>query len=279
MDRSLLVFLHLAKTGGRTVDTVLRNTFGPAYVQAESLRPHRPVGLDDDAFIAPVYTPADLDRLHRHCPWLRAVGGHTLTLDAGFHRHRPVRYLAFLREPLARGASHFQYHQAATPHPLDWDRWCAWREHHNHQTRFFAADGDPRRAMTAIEEHGVFVGLLEKFEESLLLARRLVAPELHLAYHRSNTAGDNSLARELLADAGARDRLQAMYAADIPLYAWVRDHLWPRYEAAYGPDLADHAALLRQNPSRGFRRLPDLAARIQHRFWIEPWVARQRRRP
>ena len=279
MAEDLLAFLHLAKTGGRTFDTVLRGTYGPGYVQAESLRPLRGVDeVDDGDFIAPVWGPDDLRRLRRHCPWLRAVGGHPLTLWSELHTLTPVRYVAFMREPLARGASHYQFHVATADEPLDWDDWCAWPEHHQHQVRYFDFGGDARRAIAAIEHHGVFVGLLERFEESLLLLRRLLAPELRLAYRRSNTARDNTLAREILADPARRDDLRRMYAQEFPLHAWVTEELWPRYEAAYGPGLADDAARLRADPARGFRVWPDRLARAQHRFWIDPWVRRQRRR-
>ena len=65
MAEPLLAFLHLAKTGGRTLDTVFRSTYGAGYVQAEALRPMQPVGRDDGEFIAPVYGPDDLGRDRR----------------------------------------------------------------------------------------------------------------------------------------------------------------------------------------------------------------------
>jgi hypothetical protein len=271
MSRPLVAFLHLAKTGGRTVDTVLRSTYGPGYVQAEPWRPLAEIGAAVDDFMAPTYGPEDLRRLRRLCPWLRAVGGHTITLWSGLHRVEPVRYVAFLREPIARGASHYQYHVATHEEPLDWDRWCAWTEHHQHQVRYFDRAGDPQAAIAAIEEQGVFVGLLERFEESLLLMRKLAIPELQCGYERRNTASTNNLARDLRADPAKVERLREMYAGEFPLYEWVRDVLWPRYEAAYGPGLAEDAARLKADPARGFRRWHDRAGRAQHRFWIEPW--------
>jgi hypothetical protein len=273
-QRPLLVFCHLAKTGGRTVDTVLRSTYGPGYVQAEALqRPRRP-GTGGREPIIPAYTAADLRRLRRRVPWMRAVGGHTLTVWGGLHEAAPIRYVAFLREPLARGASHYQYHVNHVAEPLDWDAWCAWPEHHDHQVRYFDRDGDPGRAIAAIEAQDVFVGLLERFEESLLLLQRLVAPELRPAFLRRNTAESNEVARALLADRQRREQLRGMYAREFPLYAYVRDVMWPRYEAAYGPTLAADAARLRAEPARGFRHWPDRLARAQHRFWIEPWKRR-----
>ena len=278
MSRPLLLFLHLAKTGGRTLDTVFRNTYGAAYVQAEPWRPPHPMGWGDGEFILPTYDPDDVRRLLRLCPWARAVGGHPLTLWSGAHTVRRVRYVAFLREPVSRGASHYQYHVNTNADPLDWDAWCRWREHHNHQARYFDHDGDPQRAIAAIEENNVFVGLLERFEESLLLLKKLVAPELHLAYQRRNTAESNDLARSLKEDPVRREQLREMYAADLPLYQWVHEVLWPRYEQAYGPTLAADAARLKADPGRDFRCWHDRAGRGLHRFWVEPAIQRAQRR-
>jgi len=271
MPRPLVVFLHLGKTGGRTVDTVLRSTYGPGYVQAEPWQPLRPIGGRSPDFMVPTYGPDDLRRCRRLFPWMRAIGGHTLTLWSDLHTVEPVRYLAFLREPLARGASHYQYHVNSQAHPLDWDAWCAWPEHHNHQVRFFDRGGDPQAAIRAIETHGVFVGLLERFAESLLLLRRLAVPELRCGYRRRNTAESNAIAHGLLADPAQREDLRRLYAAEFPLYEWVRDVLWPRYEAAYGPGLAADAARLVADPDREFRRWHDRAGRAAHRGGGEPW--------
>ncbi len=277
MSRPLLVFLHLAKTGGRTLDTVFRNTYGAGYVQAEAWRATRPMGWGDGEFIIPTYEPDDVRRLLRLCPWARAIGGHPLTLWSGAHEVRPVRYVAFLREPVSRGISHYQYHVNTNPDPLGWDAWCDWREHHNHQARYFDRAGDSAAAIAAIQQHGVFVGLLERFEESLLLLQKLVAPELHPAYLRRNTAESNDVARELRSDPDRCARIRDMYAADIPLYDWVRNELWPGYEHAYGPGLAEDARSLAADPASGFRRWPDRAGRALHRFWVEPAVERARR--
>jgi hypothetical protein len=278
MARSTLAFLHVAKTGGRTVDTVLRGTYGGGYILAEPLREPRPVGTGGREFLLPTYGPDDYRWLRRRIPWLRAIGGHTLTLWSGLHEVEPVRYVAFLREPLARAASHYQFHVNTTPAPLDWEAWCAWPEHHDHQVRFFDPEGRCDQAIAAIQTHGVFVGLLERFEESLLLLRQLVAPELRCAYQRSNTARSNELARSLLADPQRCEEMRAMYAGEFPLYAWVRDELWPRYVAAYEGDLAADAARLRADPAAGYRRRHDRVAWAVHHLWVAPWQRLARRR-
>jgi len=271
MAHPLLVFLHLAKTGGRTMDTVLRNTYGPGYVQAVPWSPPREMGADGEDFILPVYDPDDFRRLQRLCPWMRAVGGHSLTMWSQLHTVRPVRYFAFMREPTARAASHYQYHVATAPEPLDWETYCDWPEHYNSQVRFFSRDADPDEAIRLIKEHGVFIGLLERFEESLLLLQRLVAPELVPYYMRRNTAGSTTIAKDLMADPDSRQRLREMNSAEFPLHDFVVNELWPQYEQAYGPTLAEDAARLKADPGLGFRHWHDRSGRALHKFWVGPW--------
>lgn len=279
MTRPLLAFLHIAKTGGRSVETMLRSSYGPAYCHALPWRrPLRPGEAGRPLAIA-TYDRDDLRRLRRLCPFMRAVGGHAVTLWSGLHDVQPVRYFAFLREPVARMASHYQFHRATVPAPLDLDGWCAWHEPRELQTKYFSADGDPRAAIAAIERHGVFVGLLERFDESLLLLRRLAAPELNPAYRRENTAGSNSLAKRMLADPATRSRLAALVEGEQELYAWVRDELFPRQVEAYGAAaLAADLERFRADPGRGFNAGNDLLHRGYERLWLRPAVGRARRR-
>jgi hypothetical protein len=72
--------------------------------------------------------------------------------------------------------------------------------------------------------------------------------------------------------------MRALYAGEFPLYAWVRDELWPRYVAAYAGDLAADAARLRADPAAGYRRRHDRAAWAVHHLWVAPWQRVARRR-
>lgn len=119
----------------------------------------------------------------------------------------------------------------------------------------------------------MFVGLMERYEESLLLLKKLVAPELNPAYRRVNVGRSSSRgrARELLDDAKAVADLHRIHAADFPVYEHVRDVLWPRWCEAYGPTLAEDAERLRADPEAGFNRFNDKVQRGVRRFWVNPW--------
>lgn len=268
---SMLAFIHVAKTAGSTMDRILANSYGCAYSHAENWTELLPTGDRNGSFTVPKYDEADFRRLKRICPWLRCVGGHAIALWSGVENVQPTRFFAFLREPLKRGASHYQYHLRHDPDPLGWEDWVEWPVHHDHQVKMFSRSVSVEEAVERIESLGVFVGLMEAFDESLLLARRLVAPGLKLGYERTNTARDNEVARRLLGDPVTRAQLERMYAKDIALYDHVRNELFPRYREQYGPDLQHDLATFDGGPARGYDRARLLAHRAQRRYWIEPW--------
>ncbi len=277
-ERKMLVFIHVAKTAGRTVETLLRSTFGARYCHAELWEDKLPTGDPRGPFNVPKYDESDFRRLKRLCPWMRCVGGHAATLWSGIDRVQPTNYFAFLRDPLARGASHFQFHQRSEPNPLNWDQWVDWEVHHNHQVKMFSPDCDVDQAIAAIEEHKVFPGLMENFDESLILLKRLVAPELNLSYRRTNTASDKSIARGLLADPVKRAQLAEMYKLDQVLYDHVKTVVYPRFQEEYGAGLAQAVADFHAGPGRGLNKMNIQANRIIRRFWVEPWGEHFRKR-
>lgn len=277
---SMLAFIHVAKTAGSTMDRILANSFGGAYCHAEYWSDLLPTGDADGEYTVPKYDAADFRRLKRLCPWMRCIGGHSVTLWSGLEEVQPTRYFAFLREPVARGASHYQYYLRHDKNPLDWDDWVNWKVHHDHQLKMFSRSVDIQEAVEAIDRLGVFVGLMEHFDESLLMLRKLVAPELRLGYERSNAARDNDVAHRLLNDPGTRQQLEEMYAGDRLLYDHVKQNIFPRYRAQYGPDLVGDLADFSGGPKQGFGRRRLIVHRVMRRFWIEPWgrYVRGRRR-
>lgn len=274
----ILAFVHVAKTAGRTVETMLRSTYGAGYIHAEPPRERGTAGDASGPFTVPKFDVEDFRRLKRICPWMRCVGGHAVALWSGLEQVQPTRWFAFLRDPVARGASHFQFHRQTDPRPLDWDDWVRWEVHHNHQVKMFSRDCNVDEAIEQIERLGVFVGLMEHFDESLVLLQRLLAPELRIGYERTNTATDRSIARDLLADPLKREQLAEMYALDRVLYDHVAGTLYPRWREEYGPGLEEAAARLADGASADLNRTNLIAHRLVRRYWIEPWSRRFRSR-
>ena len=251
----MLGFIHIAKTGGQTVQSMLSSAFGPAHTEAIHWRaPVATVGAGQ-RFVVPKYSPDDFRRLLRLCPWTRSVSGHPVALWSGLHEVVPdVRYFCLVRDPVRRGASHYQFQVRTEAPDLSWREWIAWPVHHNHQVKMLARKGTAAEAIAAIRRHNVFVGLTERFDESLVLLRKLVAPGINIAYRRTNTASSNEIARALLEDPAARADMERVYAEDRILYEFVRDELYPEYVRRYGPGLEEDVAAFRAARERRFNR-------------------------
>jgi len=93
----LYLFLHVAKNGGVTVSRYLDQSFGRHALHLESKAPRK-----DDIWAGIVQRRPDLDRL-------RAIHGHRVF--HGLHEvvDREPRYFTFLREPVARTVSLYNF--------------------------------------------------------------------------------------------------------------------------------------------------------------------------
>ena len=157
---------------------------------------------------------------------------------------------------------------------LDWEDWVKWEVHHDHQLKMISPEVDLDDAIRRLGDERVFVGLMERFDESLVMFRRLCAPDLNIAYRRENTASDNTIARGLLDDPRSEAQIREMYAGEFPLHEWVTNELFPRYERAYGPSLADDVAAFRAEGQRSYSRFNVLRHKVHQRVVFRPRLAR-----
>lgn len=246
----MIAFVHVAKTGGRTIEAMLRSAHGWRHCDAQHLRPIPREDPSRVRFSIPKYGPEEIAQLKSLMPGLKSLGGHHVALWSDVEQVIPdVQYLIFLREPLKRGASHYQYHLQNDDYTglfgfrnFEWDKWVNWETHHNHQVKMLSPRVDVDEAIRLIESKGAFVGLMERFDESLVLFKKLFAPDLRIAYRRKNTASDNSIARSLLADERKKAQIKEMYAKEFPLYEYVANELYPRFQREYGSSLEEDVA-------------------------------------
>lgn len=252
----MLAFVHIEKAAGTSVHQILKRSYGMRYCPVEAWR------FDDAPFSA-----RDLRWLGLLYPRLLALGGHCMRPYGDLPAARPdVRWWTLLREPLARCASHYQYQVQRMGKREPFEAWIANPRYRDFQTRKLVGTDDAEAAIRTLEERFVFVGLAERFDESMLLLRRLLGDErLKLVYEPDrpeNVAADDAPKRELLGDPQQRARLEAANRADLRVYEYVLRVLYPRAQAAYGEDLERDLARLREAPLRPGadwrRRLSDL---------------------
>jgi hypothetical protein len=176
-----VIFLHIGKTAGSTMRQILKRQFPSS--QTMTVRARRRPREE---------TLADFARLpeaERMRP--RLIMGHTVF---GLHEHvpRPCRYVTMLRDPARLAISQYRYvlrtpghrhhDQAQGMSLLEYVESGLALEMDNSQTRAVAGDiGTPYRGCTPemletakrnLAEHFAWVGITERFDESVVLLGR-----------------------------------------------------------------------------------------------------------
>ena len=241
----MLVFIHINKTGGRTVRYILRSSFGLRHCEVEPWHAR---------WTGPPFAARDLPRLRKLYPTLESIAGHRLHGFVDLQENgTEFRYFTLMREPLRTCASRFQYNvQYRGKKDLIFEEWIQRDWPRNYQTKMIAGVADVDEAIRIIQARPVFVGLTERFDESLVLLKALMADSLNIAYKRVNVARNNSLAESLLSTESTRQILIEANQADLELYDYVRHVIYPTQQREYGSSLEANVADYQQTRGRNF---------------------------
>lgn len=267
-----LIFLHIPKTAGSTFHSVLnaryprdaiQNVFGSRYTEPAI-----------EAFMArPRETHAHIRLLKGHMPF-------------GLHRNLPGRsaYITFLRDPVDRVMSQYYYVRRNPHNPLH-ERVVGGNMSiaefvssgiapgmNNGQCRFLHGDIDeyafdecPPAMLDAvranIDAHFLCVGVMERFDESLLLMSQRVGWASPPHYIRKNVSKTRTSIRSL--DDDDREVIESFNQLDLQLYAAARAELDKTLSGM--PEFADELAAFKDRNRRLAARWGWLPDRF-HRF-------------
>jgi hypothetical protein len=273
----MYAFVHIDKTGGRTVRAMLRNSLGTGHCEIRTPYARRPADPNDRSVYV---TAADLHRVRRIYRGLRGIAGHNVKPYSDLQSEAPdLRYFTFLRDPVQRWLSHYK-NKAGQYGREDFERWAAATWTHDFQTRTLAGEADAGRAIELLERQVGFVGLTEAFDESLLmLGQWLGEPGYRPEYRAVNRLEDKSRRRDesrartdlgYLEEPAVRARLEQINAVDRQVYDWAVRQRFERQRAAYRGDLAaDVAAMRARNRDLGEWTEP-LSSRLLRNWVYKP---------
>jgi hypothetical protein len=225
-------FVHIPKTAGSTVKFVLRNSFGIRHCDIRGVGKSRRIH------------PFDLRLARAVCPGLLSISGHSLIHPTEVLEG--VEFFTFLRDPVARVASAYAHHVRGNRGKrlgepvLTLEEFVARGKQGGYQTYQIAGCPDVEKAKAILRERFFFVGLVERFDESLGALAALSPHPLDTRYERRNTAppGD-PVKKSVLEDPAHRALVEAANRSDRALYEWAASTLCPelleKARAAAGP--------------------------------------------
>lgn len=216
-DRTV-IFLHLPKAAGSTLNRVIAQQYAPAEIYKTAGKPLPVIGSE---------LVAELQ--------VRLIAGH---IGFGVHSFltRPFTYITVLRDPVERMLSHYHFARKLTTHPLHAEivnglsLGAAARRLANLQTRYLADESVRGTSETAgrdalesakenVSRHFAVAGLAERFEETLLLLGRNLGWKIRPVANSNVTRGRPK--RRAHSDEELQS-IREMNALDCELYDWVR---------------------------------------------------------
>jgi hypothetical protein len=267
-------FVHIEKTGGTTVHSVLRRSFGVRHCDIRLPLAKRTADRRD---FEPHVKSADLRRARRLYRNLRGISGHVVRAYADLDAECPeLKFFTFLREPMARYRSHFLNRGLRYRH-ADFNDWLSDGRLHNWQTKIVAGEASADKAIDIMSARFGMIGLTERFDQSLLLlgcwlSDRDFRPE----YQRLNQLADKRRPRDIdreksdtsyLESEAVGAQIREANAEDIKVYNYVTQVVYPRQIAAYDGDLAADLESLRER-NRGGERLVEPALSVFVRNYV-----------
>ena len=198
------------KTAGQTVCDILRNSFGHNHC---------------DLRCGDLATRADIAFARQFYPNLQSLGGHSIRPWSDLREIPELRFFAFLRDPVERCLSHFQFDVQRNGHRIDFLEWLP--QNANYQTKILSRSDNASTAIDVLKARVGCIGFVEDFDRSLTLLQRWSGHQLDLSYQSRNRAKGNSVKQAVLANPEHVTALHESNRADQEVYRYARDVIYP----------------------------------------------------
>jgi len=269
----MMIFTHVRKTAGTSFRFVLENTFGVGHCHSQH--------AETDFF-----TQSDLDFARKVFPGLKSIAGHNLVAPLRFSVPEPF-YMTFLREPISRVISHYQYFGNRKFSGSFEKCLGSVGDLQNLMVKCLAGEENLDQAKRVLETCH-FVGLMEQFDLSLHMLGRLSPHKLNLNYQfrrktvvGKNTEGNTVDRDSLLKDRRLMDLAREHNKLDLELYRFATEEIFPRLCQKAGlksgdtvPTYATYHGVLKPKylAGRAYNKIYRILCKLRHRDDASPGV-------
>jgi len=213
----MLVFSHIPKTAGTTFNAILRKNFGSSLI---SVFPE-----DGD-----VYQKSDFESDFKQDRHPAGISSHALKPFTDFNElESKFEWVTFLRDPVERYVSQYIHQQTGNSEHFKMDifSWARNYGRSNWQVKWLAGEENLEKAIEVAEKKITFIGVVEHFDESLVLMNQCLREPLDISYDAPlMVVRDRSLKNELLNDEETRAFIVEQNELDIKFYNYVLDNIF-----------------------------------------------------
>ena len=212
----MLAFIHIEKSAGQTFTRIIENNY--------VLRTCRVAPLKKENL--GVFRWDDLKTLLRINPFLKAIAGHSIVPYSDLSDHVPnIRYITILRDPEKRYISQYQYWMQVLNYKNSFEKFLSLEDIKNFQTKKIAGCEDLSVAKNIIRKKIFLTGIVEEFDNFLLILKKKMAPELfNIDYRRKNVAKSNIIKNLIYQKFEKyKEQIHKNNQIDIELYKFVKD--------------------------------------------------------
>lgn len=228
----MLIFFHMVKTAGTTINYIFRNNFGINYVDVYSVIKKK------DILRRNIVTKDDLEYFLKRNNRIRCISGHAVRPFCDFEGlSTRQKYITFLREPVSRYISHYNHHLVNRKDGLSFEDWLSDPKEKNYQVKFIANEDNLSKAKEYLTAKLNFVGLVENFNLSLVLMKQLLPLPLdfEIRYKKINAARRYNT-KENLSSAIIK-KIIKNNELDISLYNFAKNELFEKQKIQYEGNL------------------------------------------
>ncbi len=244
----VLIFFHIPKTGGVTMDRVIEHCLLDQYFNAYLEVPDTALLVRSTAKVAKMFHQLPIERQRAVC----CLIGSSFAMDVDTIFDRPSKFFTIVRHPVDRVISHFFYIRITSRMPcypfikdLTLEQYLdsgIGLDHDNHQMRMLSGcpeldapwDLEGRKISTPpverrhlemakrnIEERFIAAAPLEEFAALVWFFKRLYGWPFHRVLFQIHNETPNRPKLEAVSEA-TRKRLETLNQYDIELYGWVK---------------------------------------------------------
>ncbi len=266
MKKKILAFLHINKAAGTTLTHILRMNFFLQHFDVQQLFNSS----------SEVFQNKDLNKILRINPFIKSIAGHNIRVfsdlsDSFFD----IRYITLLRDPLKRTISHYNYNVKKHGSKLNFYEYLQHSASYNRQTQIIAGSDNLDLAKHYIKNKYFLVGIVEEFDEFLVLLQKKLLPKNFRCNYKLQNVGENTslLRSNIKMKFGEyEDLIIKRNLLDLELYKYVKEKILPFEKDTYGASFNFHVRRLKEQEKKYQRPILRYIDYVFRKFYYQPLV-------